>query len=90
MPLTTTTKFYNPYSINLDLDLDLHLTFHALNTLNTDNMFDGYLKKKMVWDACMCQGLNALVPRLSKDPYLIYNHLKKLAEKFCKHDQLMV
>ena len=46
MPLTTTAKFYNPYSINLDLDL--RLTFHALNTLNTDNMFDGYLKKKMV------------------------------------------
>lgn len=51
MPLTTNAKFYNPYRklycFNLDLDLDLRLTSHALNTLNTD-MFDGYLKKKVV------------------------------------------
>lgn len=52
MPLTTNAKFYNPYRklycFNLDLDLDLRLTSRALNTLNTDNMFDGYFKKKVV------------------------------------------
>ena len=96
MPLTTTAKFYNPfrrlYSINLDLDLDLdlRLTSHALNTLNTDNMFVGYLKKKWYEMHACAKDCNALVPRLPKDPYLIYNHLKKLAEKFLKHDQLML
>ena len=90
-PLNFTTHIGDRlYSINLDLDLDLHLTLHALNTLNTDNMFDGYLKKKWCEMHACAKGCNALVPRLPKDPYLICNQLKKLAEKFCKHDQLMV
>lgn len=48
------------------------------------------LKKKWCEMHACAKDCNALVPRLPKDPCLIYNHLTKLAEKFLKHDQLMV